>query len=135
MKQYFVDSNVFIRYLTNDVPEQADRVERLLILAEKGKIKLVTGPPVFFELAWTLKSFYKLDRESIYRCLLSITAIKGLEVLDTEIVISALELYRKAPVEFADAYISVLSKKLKADGIVTFNRKHFEKLNVKLYSI
>ncbi len=51
MKRYFVDTNVSIRYLVNDKPEQADRVEKLLDKAEKGEICLMTGPPVFFELA------------------------------------------------------------------------------------
>lgn len=132
MKRFFVDTNVFIRYLVNDVPEHADRVEKLLDSAERGEIRLVTGPPVFFELAWTLKSFYKLGKEEIFDCLLSIAGIKGLDVADIDVVTEALEIYRRSPSEFADAYISVLAKKLDADGVATFNKKHFESLDVEL---
>ncbi|NOZ69314.1 MAG: type II toxin-antitoxin system VapC family toxin [Deferribacteres bacterium] len=135
MKKYFVDTNVFIRYLVNDEPEHADRVEKLLDRAEKGKIRLVTGPPVFFELAWTLKSFYEMKKSEIYNCLLSIAGIPGLDVSDIDIITESLEVYKMHPVEFADAYISVLSKKLNAEGVVTFNRKHFNRLNVALYPI
>ncbi len=135
MKRYFVDTNVFIRYLVNDKPEHADRVEKLLDKAEKGEIRLMTGPPVFFELAWTLKSFYEKDKDEIYNCLLSIAGIPGLDVADINVITEALEIYKKHPVEFADAYISVLSKTLNADGVVTFNKKHFNKLDVELYSI
>ncbi|GBD95231.1 MAG TPA: PIN domain-containing protein [Nitrospirae bacterium] len=135
MKKYFVDTNVFMRYLLNDVPEHADRVEKILDKAEKGKIRLVTGPPVFFELAWTLKSFYEMKKNEIYKCLLSIAGIPGLEVTDIDVITESLEVYKEHPVEFSDAYISVLSKKLNTDGVITFNKKHFDKLDVTLYSI
>ena len=36
----FIDPNIFLRYLTNDVPEQADAVEQLLHRAVAGEITL-----------------------------------------------------------------------------------------------
>jgi len=41
----------------------------------------------------------------------------------------------KHPIEFTDAYISVLSKKLDTEGIMTFNKKHFNRLDVNLYPV
>ncbi|HDZ83761.1 MAG TPA: PIN domain-containing protein [Nitrospirae bacterium] len=135
MKKYFVDTNVFMRYLVNDDHGQADRVEKLLDKAEKGEIRIITGPPVFFELAWTLKSFYEMKKDDIYNCLLSIAAIPGLAITDADVITESLEMYKKYAIEFSDAYISVLSKKLDDSGVVTFNKKHFNKLDVELYSI
>ena len=135
MKKYFVDTNVFMRYLLNDNPEHADRVEKLLDKAEKGEIRLVTGPPVFFELAWTLKSFYEMNKNEIYTCLLSIAGIPGLDVTDINVITESLEVYKEQSADFSDAYISVLSKQLNTDGVVTFNKKHFNKFDVKLYAI
>ncbi len=43
MMRCFVDTNVFLRYLTDDVPEQASHVEDLLRKAEKGELTLVTS--------------------------------------------------------------------------------------------
>jgi predicted nucleic acid-binding protein len=107
LKKIFVDTNLFIRYLIDDIPSQIDKVEYLLDLAEKGEVRLVTGPPVFFEMAWTLKSFYKMNRKRIYECLSSI---------------------------LSDAYIAISSKKVGAESIATFNTKHFRNLDVKIYS-
>lgn len=135
MRKYFVDTNIFIRYLVNDEPDHTDRIEKLLDKAEKREITLVTGPPVFFELAWTLKSFYEMKKDDIYTCLISIAAIPGLDVIDINVVTESLEVYKENPVEFSDAYISVLSKKLNTDGVITFNKKHFNKLDVALYKI
>ena len=133
MKSVFLDTNVFIRYLTNDIPDQVDKVEQLFDLAEKGEIKLITGPPVFFEIAWTLKSFYKMNRSSIYECLTSIIGIPGLVIIDLEILEEALESYRLVNTDFSDAYIATSAKKMEVDCIGTFNKKHFEDLNVQLY--
>ena len=52
----FVDTNLFLRYITNDVPEQADAVERLLQRAGAGEITLITNSLVICEIVWTLES-------------------------------------------------------------------------------
>jgi uncharacterized protein len=38
IERAFIDTNLFLRYLTNDIPEQADRVEELLQRAALGEI-------------------------------------------------------------------------------------------------
>jgi predicted nucleic-acid-binding protein len=133
VKKVFVDTNLFIRYLANDIPSQIDKVEALFDLAEKGKVRLVTGPPVFFEMAWTLKSFYNMSRKHIYECLSSILGLPGLEVTDLDILEEALELFYHTSSDFSDAYIAALSNKVGAESVATFNAKHFKNLPVKLY--
>jgi len=133
VKKIFIDTNIFIRYLINDVPSQIDKVERLFDLAEKGEVTLITGPPVFFEIAWTLKSFYNVNRESIYESISGIIGLPGLDIIDLDILEEALELYKQTSTDFNDAYIAVLSNKAGAESIATFNAKHFRNLNVEIY--
>jgi hypothetical protein len=40
-EQIFADTNLFLRYLTNDIPEQADAFERMLRRAAAGEITLI----------------------------------------------------------------------------------------------
>jgi predicted nucleic-acid-binding protein len=134
MKTIFVDTNVFMRYLTNDFPVQAERVERLFDLAEQGDVRLLTGPPVFFELAWTLKSFYKMDRKGIYECLHGLLGLPGLQIMDLEILEEALESYRQTSADFSDAYVAASSRRFGADAVATFNTKHFAPLDVILHT-
>ena len=61
----FIDTNLFLRYLTNDVPEQADAVEEVLCKAADGEVALVTNSLVIAEIVWTLESFYRLERDDI----------------------------------------------------------------------
>ena len=133
MKKVFLDTNIFIRYLVNDIPDQVDKVEDLFDRAERGEIRLVTGPPVFFEIAWTLKSFYNMNRKRIYGCLRGIIGLQGLEIIDLKIIEEALEIYNQTSADFNDAYIAILSQKNGADSIATFNIRHFRNLNVQLY--
>ena len=49
MKRCFVDTNLFIRYLTNDDPALADRVDQLLDDAAAGTIQLVTTELILAE--------------------------------------------------------------------------------------
>jgi predicted nucleic-acid-binding protein len=75
------------------------------------------------------------SRASNIFSLLNLAGIPGLEVTDIDIITESLEAYKEHSVELSDAYISVSSKHLNADGAVTFNKKHFDKIDVKLYSI
>jgi predicted nucleic-acid-binding protein len=117
------------------LPSQIDKVEDLFDLAEKGEVKLITGPPVFFEMAWTLKSFYNMSRKRIYECLFSILGLPGLEVTDLDILEEAFELFYHTSSDFSDAYIAISSKKIEAEAVATFNAKHFKNLDVKLYPL
>jgi uncharacterized protein len=55
-ERLFADTNVFLRYLTNDVPEQADAVEHLLVRVMQGEIILNPNSLVIAEIVWTLDS-------------------------------------------------------------------------------
>ncbi len=48
----FIDTNLFIRYLTNDDPVKAERVELLLKEAAAGKVRLVTAEMVMAEVVY-----------------------------------------------------------------------------------
>jgi predicted nucleic acid-binding protein len=47
----FVDTNVFTRLFAKDDAQQHEQAKALFLRAREGGAELVTGPPVFFELA------------------------------------------------------------------------------------
>ena len=61
----FVDANVFIRFFANDDKVQSEAAEKLFQKARSGAAELLTGPPVFFEIAWVLGYRYKIKSEEI----------------------------------------------------------------------
>jgi predicted nucleic-acid-binding protein len=134
MRKYFVDSNVFLRFYTADDKQQQVAAQEIFLKAKAGKIKLFCGPPVFFEVAWVLRSCYKISNTNILDNLESMLAIPNLCVFDSDYVKQAISLARKSKQSYSDAYIAIRAKNEQI-GVVTFNKKHFVKLNVPLYPL
>ncbi|MDR1647020.1 MAG: PIN domain-containing protein [Zoogloeaceae bacterium] len=132
MKSYFVDSNVFLRFITRDDADQSIIAERLFLQAKAGEIELFCGPPVFFEVAWVLRAVYKLENAAILDILESMLSIPNLAVSDADSVTRAIAMARRQSLGFADSYIAVtaLGKNI---GVATFNRAHFEKTGAVWY--
>ena len=132
-KKYFVDTNLFLRFLTNDIPEKAQHFEELLRRSLRGEIRLIVNTMVFAEIVWTLESYYKYERRTIDEIVSSLAASKAFEFDERDIVLQALENYQALNVDFIDAYISAWMEANGIRDIFTYNRKHFtrfKKLNV-----
>ena len=125
----FLDTNIFLRYLTNDVPEQADAVERVLQLAAENQVILVTNGLVIAEIVWTLQSFYRLTRASIAEKVRAILNTPGIEVSEGDLVLQAVADYVEKNVDFIDAYHGawLLAQGMKA--VLTFDQLHFSRLD------
>ena len=99
-----VDANIFLRYLTGDVPEQAAKARNLLERAERGEESLVTTVLTVAEIVWVLESVYELDRSSIRAKVVAILGLPGLTVEDQEILLQAIVWYEEKIVDIADCY-------------------------------
>jgi predicted nucleic acid-binding protein len=130
MKALFVDANVFLRFFTRDDAGRHDKATRLFRDAVEGKVSLVTGPPVLFEIAWTLRSAYDRSRSDVLDVLESMLSMEGLRLTDASVCERALNLARSSGVEFPDAYIAALAEECGVDSVATFNIADFKKLNV-----
>ncbi len=127
-ERVFADTNLFLRYLTNDVPAQADAVEQLLHRASAGDVTLVTNSLVIAEIVWTLESYYALARDDIKDKILAIFNTPGLEVAEGDLLLQAIFWYAEKNIDFIDAFNAawLLSQGLTA--IYTFDRKHFSRV-------
>ncbi len=134
MKRVFVDANVFLRFFTVDDQGQHDQAAALLRRAAEGKIALISGPLVLFEIAWTLRSAYRQSNVKVLDVLSAIAALPGLQLTDDRIVEDALALAKASGQEFADAYIASAAGEVDADEVATFNRRHFDRLGVALHT-
>jgi predicted nucleic acid-binding protein len=130
VKTWFVDSNVFLRFLTTDDEGHHEKAVRFLQRASRGEIRLVCGPPVLFELAWTLRTSYKVSRVKVHEILRGLFAMPSLTMTDAPLVQDALTRAGETGAEFADAYIAASAEASECAGVATFNRKDFSRLGV-----
>jgi len=127
MAELFVDTNIFLRFLTDDLPDQAQAVERLLKRAEAGEVALRTNVLVVAEIVWTLESYYQRPKDEIAEMVLAILNTPGLEVENAEILARAASIYAEANIDFIDAYSAVWLHEQGLSKAVTFNTRHFNR--------
>lgn len=123
----FAETNLFLRFLTNDVPDQADKVETLLHRAGKGEVKLVTTGLVIAEIVWTLESFYQVPKADIQDKVLAILNTPGLEVENADLLLQAAVMYAEKNVDFIDAFNAAWMMKQDVENAYTFDQKHFNR--------
>lgn len=126
-EKVFADTNLFLRYLTNDVSAQADAVEHLLHRAGRSQVELVTTSMVIAEIVWTLESFYKLSREDIQAKVFAILHTPGLYVTDSDLLLHAAAWYATKNVDFIDAYHAAWMLREGVATAYTFDQKHFQR--------
>ncbi len=125
----FADTNLFLRYLTDDIPAQADRVEALLRRAAQGQVTLTTTGLVIAEIVWTLESFYHLSKKDTQAKVLAILNTDGLNVTDSDLVLQAIGAYAEKNVDFIDAYNAAWMLKHNVNTVYTFDQKHFSRFD------
>ena len=102
----FVDTNVVVRFLTGEPPEQAARARALFAAAAAGAIELFLPTVVLIEAGFVLRRVLRLERERVAIVLESLGNAPGLVVEQREVVQRALELFEGSTIPLADAYLA-----------------------------
>ena len=126
--ELFVDTNVFLRFLTADDQAKAKRAEVLFKRALEGRVRLTTSLLVIAELVWTLESFYGLEKSDIAEKVLTILNTPSLTCPEAHLIQPALDVYVHQNIDFIDAYHAFYLKDEGVRQIVTFDRKHFSRV-------
>lgn len=117
-----LDTNVLVRYFTQDDPQQSARASRLIESRcrpeSPGYVSLVT----VCELVWVLSSGYGYGRTDITRLLRGILTTAALTVEESERVWNALRRYELGKAGFADYLIGYACREAGAAPVYTFDR-------------
>ena len=126
MKLVVADTNAFLRFLLDDIPEQVKKFEKILKQAQKSEITLVVPQIIIFELNFILSKYYLFEKQNVIEKLQSIIKTPYFKIQDIEIFREAMNLYSKSEVSLADCFIYYCSQAWKAD-LFTFD-KNLEKI-------
>ena len=128
MNKCFIDTNIFLRFLTNDDPKKALRIEALFQKAISGKIQLTTNHLVIAEIVWTLDSYYGLEKEDIASKIAMILNTPCLEIQQNSFIAEALAIYVGKNIDWIDAYNATYMKYSHLKKIFTYDKKHFTRI-------
>src|SRR3989338_9743538 len=110
MKKVIPDTNVFLRFILNDLPRQADKAEQLFIKAKRCKTELYVPQIVIFEIQFVLDKYYGFSRLEIVGKLKTIISSTYLVVQDRAAFIKALDHYETGKIGFVDAFLIKLAE-------------------------
>jgi predicted nucleic acid-binding protein len=114
----FVDTNVLVRHLTGDPAAQAAKATNYLQRAAD----LLLPDLILAELAYVLEGFYETPRAQVAETLRAVLAFPAIRVLDSELLLRAVEAYDTHRLDFADAYLVASAERTGIGDIVSFDR-------------
>ena len=114
----FVDTNVLIRHLTGEPPQQARQATRYLEEADK----LLLPDLILAEVAYVLESFYEVARLQVAEALRAILSFRATRVVDSALLYRTVELYEVHRLDFADAYLVASAERTGVGVVASFDR-------------
>ena len=121
MRGRFIDTNIFLRYLTKDDPSKYDKCREIFKKAVEGRIELATSGIVIAELIWTLLSYYKVQKDDVIEKISIIVSTDNLYIPDKDIITDALVLYSRKNIDYIDAYNAVLMRRYGFEEIYSYD--------------
>lgn len=118
-----LDTNVVIRYLTQDDPKQSaianHIIEQELSEKNQGYITLIS----LIEITWVLESCYEQTKEDLINMLDLLLTIKQISIEKTDLVYLALKRFRTGTADFSDALITLVCEDAGCKRVVSFDKK------------
>ena len=115
------DTNLLVRLVTEDDPEQFAAANRWLLYCEEHEEPCLIKVPVLCELLWVVKRLYGASRYDLALVVETLLNDDLFIVEDSESVTEALRRFRAGGADFADYLIGVNSAARGASTTLTFD--------------
>jgi predicted nucleic-acid-binding protein len=117
-----LDTNILVRYLTQDDPAQAAKANEVIGQATTRGERLHIDVVGLCELFWVLVGPYGLARGTVADTLEKMLDTSLLSFEDKDLVREATAQFRRGPGDFADYLIGARNRRAGCDRTLTFDR-------------
>jgi predicted nucleic-acid-binding protein len=117
-----MDTNVLVRYLTQDDRKQAEIAAGIIEGAAAKGERLLIQPLALCELVWVLESAYGFPKSDLLIALEGILRISQFEVAEKDTVWQALAEFRRGKGDFSDYYLARANETAGAAITITFDK-------------
>jgi predicted nucleic-acid-binding protein len=117
-----LDTNVLVRYLTQDDPDQAAFATRIFETELTEDAPGFIGLVVLVETAWVLQRLYRASAEEIRETVIDLLGSRAIVVENRDVVTRAIALSRQNSCGFADAIIAASAFDAGCEKVISFDR-------------
>lgn len=119
-----IDTNLIIRYLTEDDAAKATAVEKLIKRASKDKLEL---PDVIIaEVVWVLLSFYKIGKDEVIEKLEGLLSLENIKI-NRRVLVQTIDIFRRYNLSYTDAYLIAYTLNKSQDKVYSYDER-FDKV-------
>lgn len=118
-----IDTNVLIRYLVRDDPDQFARARRLIRREVNAGETILVSLLVLLETEWVLRSRYALAKADIVEVFSALLDAAELTFEDEPSVEEAAYTWKDSAADFADCLINARHRRLGCRATATFDEK------------
>lgn len=118
-----LDTNLVIRFLLKDIPNQAEAVRKILASDEE---ELVLTDVALAEIVWVLTSYYQLPKTDVVDKLLDLLTLDTIHA-NKQVLYKALFLYKSLNIDFIDAYLAAFAEDGGIESIYSYD-EDFDKI-------
>lgn len=122
----FVDTNVFVRFITQDDADRGSRALEFFGALEDGPPRATTTEVIVAEVVYVIgpKTLYGLSRARVADELATLLTLPGFFIEHRSAMLRALDIFGTTTVDFADALVVAHAERLGVDAIVSFDRDY-----------
>lgn len=106
VKKVFIDTSVFIRFLTKDDHQKFEQCSQFFELVEEGKIRPYTSNIVILEIQFVLIKVYNFSKAKVLTDIETLLNLRNLILLEKTNTRQALSIYKKHNIKYADCMIA-----------------------------
>jgi len=121
----FLDTNIFIRYLTRDDQRKAAACFELFQRVKRGEEQVTTCEAIVSEIVYVLssKATYGLSHADVRARLSPLLALRGLKLAHKRVYQRALDLYAEQPsLDFEDTLAAAHMERQKLSELYSYDR-------------
>lgn len=126
-----LDTNVLVRYIAQDDPEQSAIATAFVESAIDGTPHFITMISLV-ELVWVLKGCYKADRTTLVTILDNLLRTRELVVERADVVLQAIQYFKAGKADFADCLIFSVAQAEHCQEVVTFDQNAAKTIGMRL---
>jgi predicted nucleic-acid-binding protein len=117
-----IDTNVLVRYITRDDPEQYQAAKRVLESSCTREAPGYVNVIVLCELAWVLARLYDATDEELVGVIDQLLRTHQFRIERRDQVRAALEQYKRRPAGFPDCLLGRLNRNAGCEETITFDQ-------------